>query len=105
MSTGRLSSSLGETNVNFPFDNSALGSGRAFPAAHKICFQLSTVFTQLQPRRIFAIRRVQRQIPAAQVRLTDSAACAEIPASNFPARTCALAHANKIPSASMDTIL
>src|SRR6266404_5063058 len=106
MSTGRPSSSLGETNVNFPFDNSTLGSGRAFP--HR---PTNSAFNCPPSSRSSShegysrpgARSVKSQRP--RYAFADSAAYAEVPSFHFPANKHALVHANRIPNISTDTIL
>src|ERR1700747_572551 len=106
MSTGKFSSSFGETNVNFPFDNSALGSGRAFPQRPtNSAFNCppSSRSSSHEGYSRSAARSVKSQRPS--YALADSAACIEVPICHFPADEYAVAHANKIPSNSADTIL
>src|SRR5258706_5599205 len=106
MSTGRPSSSLGETNVNLPFDNSTLGSGREFPhRPTKSAFNCppSSRSSSHEGYSRPGARSVKSHRP--RYALADSAACTELSICHFPADKYALAHANKIPITNMNTIL
>src|SRR6202007_2409490 len=102
ISTGRLSSSFGDTNVNLPFDNSTLGSGREFPhRPTKSAFNCppSSRSSSHEGYSRSGARNVKSQRP--KYAFADSAARAEVSICNFPADKYAPAHANKIPTLSM----
>src|ERR1700757_687769 len=106
MSAGKASSSFGETKVNFPFDNSALGSGRAFPQRptnSAFNWPPSSRSSSHEGYSRSGARSVKSQRP--RYALADSAACTEVPICHFPADKYAPAHANNIPASHTDTIL
>src|SRR6266446_3118838 len=106
ISSGRSSSSLGETKVRWPFESSTLGSGRAFPQRLTIrAFNCPSSWRSSNHEGYSRSRAFNVKSQRPRKASMESAEGEEELFSDFPACLYAFADSNKIAITSTNTIL